>query len=71
MAANTLLAGVDSLAFSHRAWDGIKTRKPVIRHLMQLGVFRLGLPEDRDVGIGIFPEGEELPIGSLRLYLVS
>ena len=30
-----------------------------ITELLQLGVFRLGLREDRDVGVGVFPQGEE------------
>jgi hypothetical protein len=31
--------------------------------LLQLGVFRLGLLEDGDVGVGVFPEREELFVG--------
>src|SRR6516164_499022 len=36
-------------------------------HLMQLCVFRLGLLQDGDVGVGVFPEGEEILIGGLCL----
>jgi hypothetical protein len=31
---------------------------------LQLRVFRLGLFQDGDVGIGVFPEGEEVPGGN-------
>ena len=33
---------------------------------MQLRVLRLGLLQDRDVGVGIFPEGEEVFVGGER-----
>jgi hypothetical protein len=42
----------------------------VIGASLQLGVFRLGLLEDRDVGVGVFPEIEEILVGSLGLGLV-
>ncbi len=45
--------------------------KLVIRRSLQLGVFRLRLLEDRDVGVGVFPESEEILVGSLCLGLVS
>jgi hypothetical protein len=32
-------------------------------HLLQLGVLGFGLLEDGDVGVGIFPEGEEVFVG--------
>jgi hypothetical protein len=38
---------------------------------LQLCVFRLGLFEDRDVGVGVFPEGEEFLVGGLCLSLIS
>ena len=38
--------------------------KLVIRHSLQLCVFCLGLLEDRDVGVGVFPEREEILVGS-------
>ena len=41
------------------------------RGSLQLGVFRLGLLEDWDVGIGIFPEREEILVCTLCLGLVS
>jgi hypothetical protein len=28
--------------------------------LLQLRILRFGLLEDRDVGVGVFPEGEEI-----------
>ena len=42
-----------------------------LAELRQLGVFRFGLLEDRDVGVGVFPEGEEILVGSLCLGLFS
>ena len=38
---------------------------------IQVGVFRLGLLEDRDFGVSIFPQGEEFLISSLCFGLVS
>ncbi len=38
---------------------------------LQLRVFRLGLLEDRDVGVGVFPEGKEIPVGCLGLGRIS
>jgi hypothetical protein len=35
--------------------------------LQQLGLLRFGLPIDGNVGVGVFPEGEEILIGGLRL----
>ena len=34
--------------------------------LRELGVFGFGLLEDRDVGVGIFPEGKKILIGGAR-----
>ena len=51
--------------------DKINTRKLVIGHSIQLGVFHLGFPEDWDVTIGIFPDGEKLLISSRCLDLIS
>src|SRR5208282_3204692 len=45
--------------------------KPVIRRSRQLGVFRLGLLEDRDIGVGVFPEIEEILVGGHCLGLIS
>jgi hypothetical protein len=39
--------------------------------LVQLGVFRLGLLENRDVGVGVFPKSEEILVGCLCLGLIS
>jgi hypothetical protein len=36
--------------------------KLAIRCSLQFGVFRLGFPEDRDVGVGVFPESKEILI---------
>ena len=38
---------------------------------MQLRVFRLGLPEDRNAEVGVFPECEEMLIGDLCLGFLS
>ena len=32
----------------------------------QLGVFHLGLRDDRDVGVSVFPKGVKIPVGGLR-----
>ena len=34
--------------------------------LLQLRVLRFGLLQDGDVGVGIFPEGEEVLVGHFR-----
>ena len=39
--------------------------------LRQLGIFRLGLLDNWNVGIGVLPEPEEILIGSLGLGLIS
>jgi len=33
----------------------------------QLGVFRLGLPQDRNVGVGVLPERQEILIRGVGL----
>src|ERR1700730_8920863 len=38
--------------------------------LLQPGVLRLRLHQNRNVGVGVFPEREEILVGSLRLDLV-
>lgn len=38
---------------------------------MQFGVFSLGLVEDRDAGVGVFPERQEILVGGLGLGLIS
>jgi len=35
-------------------------------HLLQLRVLRLGLLQDGDVGVGVFPEREEILVGGER-----
>src|SRR5437764_12787751 len=40
-------------------------------HSLQLRVLRLGLLQDGDVGIGVFPEGEEVFVGSKRPHAGS
>ena len=39
--------------------------------LQQPGVFLLGLPEDRNVGVRAFPEPEEILVGCLCLAYLS
>jgi hypothetical protein len=41
-----------------------------LNELLQLCVFQLGLLQDGNAGVGVFPEGEEILIGSLRLGIV-
>jgi hypothetical protein len=38
---------------------------------LQLRVFRLGLPENRNAGVGVFPEREEILTGDLCLSFLS
>ena len=45
--------------------------KELFLDLLQLRVFRLGSNEDGDVGISIFPEREEILIGSSCLDVVA
>src|ERR1019366_10352785 len=60
--------------------SGLLTIRPVINtylltasdeegfsQLLQLRVFRLGLLQDGHVGIGVFPESKEIPIGRAGL----
>src|SRR5271168_408221 len=37
-----------------------------LSRLLQLGVLRLGFFQDGDVGVGVFPEGEEIFVGGER-----
>ena len=39
--------------------------------VLQPGELRLGLPEDRDIEIGIYPECQEILVGGFCLGLVS
>ncbi len=55
--------------FRHRNSSGIFPT--LIAELLQLGVFRLGLFEDRDVRVGVFPKGEEILVGTLCFGLIS
>ena len=45
-----------------------RQRQKPERNSLQLRVLRFGLLQDGDVGIGVFPEGEEILIGSLYCY---
>jgi hypothetical protein len=38
---------------------------------LQLSVFRLGLLENWDVGVGVFPEGEEVLVSLPRPFRVA
>src|ERR1700730_9647261 len=46
---------------SHTAGESTERRKS-----LQLGVLRLGLLQDGDVVVGVFPEGEEILIAGFR-----
>jgi hypothetical protein len=46
-------------------------RKCQASELLQLGVFPFRFFENRNIGIGIFPQGEEILIGGPRLEPVS
>jgi len=58
--------GVSSLL---SACHWLSFRKPkfhkseILRALLQLGVLRLGLLQDGDVGVGVFPKREEIFVG--------
>jgi len=39
--------------------------------LLQLGVFGFGLLQDGDVGVGVFPEGQEVLVGITCLFCVA
>ena len=44
-----------------------RIRVAINNQLLQFRVLHLGLLQDGDVGVGVFPEGEEVIIGSLCL----
>jgi hypothetical protein len=39
--------------------------------LLQLRVLRLGLLQDGNIGVGVFPQGEKILVGSLGLCGVA
>jgi hypothetical protein len=39
--------------------------------LLQLRVLRFGLLQDGDVGVGVFPEGEEILIGGAGFEVIA
>jgi hypothetical protein len=47
-----------------------ETRKDFL-WLLQLRVLCSGLLQDGDVGVGVFPEGEEIFVGSLRFGAIA
>ena len=49
----------------------LRTRDSAHQPLLQLFVFGFGFFQDGDVGIGVFPQGEEVLIGSFRFGGVS
>jgi hypothetical protein len=52
--------------FSLRASNKTSTPAACVRSL-KLRVLRFGFLEDGDVGVGVFPEGEEIVVGRFRL----
>ncbi len=44
-------------------WITRKDGRAVSQLLLKFGVFGFGLFEDGDVGVGVFPEGEEVLVG--------
>ena len=44
-----------------------RQEEPSQKILLQLGVLRLGFLQDGDVGVGVFPEGEEVLVGGAGL----
>jgi hypothetical protein len=53
--------------YSHIARVVVNAGKP----LLQLRVLRFGFCQDGDVGVGVFPKGEEILIGRLRFGSVA
>ena len=41
-------------------------RTQTLKQLLQLRILRLGLLQDGDVGVGVFPEGEEVLVSRER-----
>ena len=64
--AGTLISGktkwVERLTDAVYAQSASCQQETDSRKLLQLDVFRLGLLQDRNVRVGIFPEREEIPI---------
>ena len=61
----------DSGLFSVKFLDPGHPSRTFLLELLQLRVFRLSSNEDGDVGVGVFPEREEILIGSTRFHVVS
>ena len=51
--------------------DPRSARRKNLFLLLQLRVLRLGLLQDGDVGIGVFPEGKEILIGGAAFGCVA
>jgi hypothetical protein len=45
---------------------GFPVTRQCVTNSLQLGVLRLGLLQDGDVGVGVFPEREEILVLTLR-----
>ncbi len=45
--------------------------RPPHGKLLQPRVFRLGLLQDGDVGVGVFPQGKKLPIRNLGFARIA
>src|SRR3954466_2661364 len=64
----------DALTFAFEtAVPIIRAPKPYLLHaeLLELGVFRTGLREDRDVRVCVVPHVEEILVGRFRLNQIS
>jgi len=54
------------------AWPSAIIRKNTIaEQLLQLRVLGFGLLQDGNVGVGVFPEGEEVFVGGERSRIVA
>ncbi len=51
--------------------NGSGRGRPLYTKLLQFGVFRFGLPEDGDIWVGVFPEGEEILVFGFRFCRVA
>jgi hypothetical protein len=59
-AVTLLCREVVDIGVNGRPW---KMRKPIQECLLQLRVLGLGLLQDGDIGVGIFPERKEILVG--------
>src|SRR5438552_19207751 len=57
-------SGATAKRAQYRGGNASGCRDAFVVALLQLRVLRLGFLQDRDVGVGVFPESEEILVGS-------